>query len=67
MDNLTLIDNSNDLTTIFDREKLGTDKAQIISLMNEKARYRRLKGLGVKGGDVITNRYLTGEISEVAG
>lgn len=66
-DNLTLIDNSTDLTTIFNREKLGTSKAEIISLMNEKAKYRRLKGLGVTGGDAITNRYLSGEITEVAG
>lgn len=67
MDNLTLIDNSTDLTTIFDREKLGTNKAEIISLMNEKAKYRRIKGLGVKGGDIITEKYLSGQITQVAG
>ncbi len=66
-DNLTLTDNSTDLTTIFTRQMVGTSKAQVISIMNEKARYRRLKGLGVSGGDLIVQKYLSGEITEVAG
>lgn len=66
-DNLTLVDNSTSLTTIFDREKVGTKKDKIISVMNEKAKYRRIKGLGSKGGDLITEKFITGELTRVAG
>ena len=67
MDNLTLVDSWTDLTTIFTRQMVGTSKEEIVSVMNEKGKYRRLKGLGVKGGDNITERYMNGSLTQVAG
>lgn len=67
MDNLDFIDNNTDITTIFDREMIGTNREQVISLMNEKAKYRRIKGLGSQGGDAITEKYISGELTKVGG
>lgn len=67
IDNLDFIDNNTDITTIFDREMIGTNREQVISLMNEKAKYRRIKGLGSQGGDAITEKYISGELTKVGG
>lgn len=66
-DNLKWVDSSTDLINVIDQCKIGTAKADLITVMGPKAHYRRIKGFGITGGDVIPNKLISGELQEVAG